>query len=105
MKDGDEHTGDDDNEDTGDDEDMGTNSTEDTQDGDDEDLGDDGEVGSGCYILDLRIPEIHSKVWVRKDYIRLYNYCTKYVDDRRENLQSLSVVITGQPGIGECFHF
>jgi hypothetical protein len=56
MKNGDEHTGDDDNEDTGDDEDMGTNSTEDTRDGGDEDLGDDGEVGSGCYILDLRIP-------------------------------------------------
>src|ERR1700677_4880757 len=80
RKDGDEHTGDDDHEDTGDGEDMGIDATEDTQDGDDEDKGDDGEVGPGCYILDLRIPEIHSKVWVRKEYIRLYDYCSEYVD-------------------------
>ena len=41
-----------------------------TAEGDGED-----EVGSGCYILKLGIPSIgSSELWIRKEYIRLYNF-------------------------------
>ena len=105
IKDRDEHSGVDDREDTGDDDDIGIDATEDTDDEDKKDESDDGEVGSGCHILNIRIPEIHTKVWVRKEYIRLYDYCNEYVHSQRENMEPLSVVIFGQPGIGESFRF
>ena len=100
VKDGDEHTGIDRHEDTGDDHDLGINATKDTQDGNDK--GDDGEVG---YILDLCMPEIHQTVFVRQEYIQLYDYCSEYAHSQRENEQPLSVVISGQPGIGKSSHF
>ena len=95
VKDGDE--------DTGDDNDMGINATKVTQDGNDK--GDGGAVGSGCYILDLCISEIHQTVFVRQEYIQLYNYCSEYVHSQSKNKQPLSVVISGQPGIGKSSHF
>ncbi len=79
----DERTGgSEDNEDTGEDdedEDMGEDDDdEDTGEGEDtEDTGEgNNETGSGCYILDLRVRGI--RVWVRKEYVRIYDYCDRF---------------------------
>jgi hypothetical protein len=67
---------------------------------DDEDTTDgDGDIGSGY----LCIPDIDAKIWVRKEYIRLYDYCNEFFKSESANKKPISVVITGQPGIGECF--
>jgi len=56
----------------------------------------------GCFALDIEIKHRPQKLWVRQDYIRIYNYCR----DRHTHGPSSeteiprSVVITGQPGIG-----
>ncbi len=61
-------------------------------------------IGPGCYILDFGIPDIgRSKLWIRKEYIRLYDFCEKYLESHRTKQVPPSVVITGQPGIGKCF--
>ena len=43
-----------------------------------------------------------SGLWVREDYVLLYDHCTTYFN--KPNIQSApeppSIVITGQPGIG-----
>ncbi|KAH9054177.1 hypothetical protein EDB87DRAFT_1689495 [Lactarius vividus] len=68
----------------------------------DKDEGD--EIGPGCYILDLGTPDLRrSKLWIRKEYIRLYEYCNKYLESRRTEQVAPSVVITGQPGIGKSY--
>jgi|SRR6266850_1847148 len=72
---------------------------------------DQSEVGPGCFILNFDIkPFPTTKLWIRKDYIRMYDHCHQYVNDvRNSELQGEvppippSVVITGQPGIGEYF--
>ncbi len=72
----------------------------------DEDAEEDEEdgIGPGCYILDLGIPDIgRSKLWIRREYIRLYKYYNEYLESRRKEQVPPSVVITGQPGIGERF--
>ena len=44
-----------------------------------------------------------SGLWVREDYVLLYDHCTTYFN--KPNIQSApeppSIVITGQPGIGK----
>ena len=60
------------------------------------------EIGPNCYGLDLDMRFKCSKMWVRQDYIRIYEYCEK---QHREGPSSAeerarSVVVTGQPGIG-----
>ncbi|KAI9442329.1 hypothetical protein H4582DRAFT_1809402 [Lactarius indigo] len=70
----------------------------------DEGEGEEDETGPGCYILDLGVPDIRrSKLWVRKEYIRLYGYCNKYLELHRDDHMAPSVVITGQPGIGKSY--
>ncbi|KAI9434189.1 hypothetical protein H4582DRAFT_1856074 [Lactarius indigo] len=70
----------------------------------DEDESEGDETGPGCYILDLGIPDIRrSRLWVRKEYIRLYGYCNKYLESHRDDDIAPSVVITGQPGIGKSY--
>jgi len=74
---------------------------------------DQSEVGpdSGCFVLDFHIKSLRiSKLWVRQDYIRLYDYCNTHYNDVWSYSEpdwpppsAPSVVITGQPGIGECF--
>jgi hypothetical protein len=65
---------------------------------------DDDETGPGCYIL--RLPDIAgaNAIWIRQEYIRVYNFCEEYLKFCRTNLlqEPPSVVVTGQPGIGEC---
>ena len=42
------------------------------------------------------------KIRVRPDYIRMYDYCNEhYQKAARRNERAPSVVITGQPGIGQ----
>jgi hypothetical protein len=49
------------------------------------------------------------RLWVRTDYLRLYDYCKFHCDDVEKSeikwrpTTAPSVVITGQPGIGRCF--
>ncbi len=67
-----------------------------------EDEDEDEEIGPGCYVLDLGVPELgRSMLWIRKEYIRLYKYCNEYLESRRGAQLPPSVVITGQPGIGK----
>jgi hypothetical protein len=69
----------------------------------------DNEIDTDCFLLDFDIGLLgRSRLWVRKDYIRIYEYCNRYCEDVEDNGQHVppSVVITGQPGIGEiCFTF
>jgi hypothetical protein len=62
------------------------------------------DIGPECYGLDLGIEHLsRSKLWVRQDYIRIYNYCSKRYEERPFNMMTRiprSVVITGQPGVG-----
>jgi hypothetical protein len=47
-----------------------------------------------------------SRLWIRKDYIRIYDECKDYYDRPPSGVpKPRSVVITGQPGIGECISF
>ena len=60
------------------------------------------EVGPGCFLLDLQGAIVtRSKLWVRKDYLRIYDECKSYYDEPDAETPR-SVVITGQPGVGEC---
>ena len=60
------------------------------------------DIGASCFGLDLEINLRHSKLWVREDYIRLYDYCTQWYERHPRSEASLApaVVITGQPGVG-----
>jgi len=71
---------------------------------DEDDLYED-EIGPGCYALDFGIENFErSKIWVRRDYLRIYKYCGKH-HDKAKNFSGRvapSVVISGHPGVGEC---
>ncbi|KAI9448465.1 hypothetical protein H4582DRAFT_2124471 [Lactarius indigo] len=69
--------------------------------GEDED-DDDGEIDSDCYILDLSTIVIGVKLWVRNEYIQIYDFCNKYLESARDK-GPLSVAITGQPGIERTY--
>jgi hypothetical protein len=64
---------------------------------------DDNDIGPGCYVLNLDLELRCSKMWVRKDYIRIYDYCTRRHEEgpRYGREKARSVVITGQPGVGK----
>ena len=70
---------------------------------------DESEVVQGCFILDLDVKGFGvSELWVRKDYIRIYDHCSSHCENIRVlNIQDEhcppSAVITGQPGLGECY--
>ncbi|KAN0127599.1 hypothetical protein V8E53_014577 [Lactarius tabidus] len=71
----------------------------------DEDEGDaeDDEVSPKCHVLDIGIPGLEwSKIWIRKEYIRMYQRCKDHFKPGLHNkFQSPSLVVTGQPGIGK----
>jgi hypothetical protein len=80
-------------------------------DGDDDDYDEDEddyyeeEIGPGCYALHFGIENFErSKIWVRRDYLRIYKYCVKHHDKAKtfSGRVAPSVVITGHPGVGEC---
>jgi hypothetical protein len=60
----------------------------------------DNDIGPDSYVLDLGI-----ELWVRQDYVRIYDYCTKRHEEGPSSAaeEPRSVVITGQPGIGVFF--
>jgi len=70
-------------------------------DGDRTDLDSD-DIIAGCYMLDIGIDDFpFPKIWVRADYIRIFDYLQAYYDWPRAHDIAPAVVITGQPGIGE----
>jgi hypothetical protein len=60
------------------------------------------EIGPKCFGLDLGINLKCSKMWVRQDYIRIYDYCSERHEAGPSSAteRARSVVITGQPGVG-----
>ncbi|KAI0256323.1 hypothetical protein BJV78DRAFT_1151083 [Lactifluus subvellereus] len=61
------------------------------------------EIGPGCYPLDFGDEDLgRSKLWIRKDYIRIHDCCEEFYNDITR-LKSIapSVIITGQPGIAD----
>lgn len=62
------------------------------------------DVGPECYVLDLGSPEPgRSKLWVRKEFIRMYERCKDHFKTHRGAAESPSLVVTGQPGIGKSY--
>ena len=61
------------------------------------------DIGPHCYPEDIGIQGIEEKIWIRADYIRIFEYAQKFYAESLSNPQPLSpcLVITGQPGIGE----
>ena len=70
-----------------------------------DELDPDDDVISGCYMLDIGIDGLFSKVWIRAEYIRIFNAINAYYDDPPLIDRAPCVVITGQPGIGELVTF
>jgi len=70
---------------------------------DNEDTGTDDEINASDYdyILNVGLPG-RVQVFIRKEYNRFYNYCNAHLAGDNQTREALSVVITGQPGIGEC---
>ena len=64
------------------------------------------EIGQGCYPLDFGIPDLaRSKLWIRKEYIRIYDGCEVFYNDNERFGGGIapSAIITGQPGISKSF--
>ena len=59
------------------------------------------DINAGCYILDIDIPSIKEKIWVRADYIRMFKFAEEFYAENTSKSLSPCLVITGQPGIGE----
>jgi len=56
----------------------------------------------GCAILDIGIENLpFQKIWIRADYIRVYNFLEDCEAPQVTNNVAPGAVITGQPGIGE----
>jgi len=71
---------------------------------------DESEVVQGCFVLDLQTKDFMCpKLWVRKDYWRIYDCCQSHhetvltASEDEAGTQPPIAIITGQPGIGECF--
>ena len=61
------------------------------------------DIISGCYVLDIDLGLEYEKIWVRAEYIRVYEYLEDYYEKTcaRANNVAPGAVITGNPGIGE----
>jgi hypothetical protein len=59
----------------------------------------------GCRVLDINIEGIESSIWVRAEYIRIFDHIAELHRDltssKRIDERSYCVIITGQRGIGE----
>jgi hypothetical protein len=64
----------------------------------------DDEFIPGCYELDVGPNPVSdvSRIWIRADYIRIFNYTESAYDLCYDRHKAQAVVYTGQPGIGEC---
>ena len=82
------------NEHRGEDESMDVDMSE------EEDLDDD--FIKGCYPLEIGIGSAPLMIWIRAEYIRIYNALeAHYQKPLHINRRAPAAVITGQPGIGE----
>ncbi|KAI0293197.1 hypothetical protein BC826DRAFT_1015754 [Russula brevipes] len=64
------------------------------------------EIDEECFVLDFNMHDDQcSRLWVRKDYVRIYDHCDQHFKDTMKHLGhgAPSVVITGQPGIGKAY--
>ena len=59
----------------------------------------DDDIISGCYVLDIGIHIPVSRLWIRADYTRVFNFFKAFYDNPMAKVPS--GVLTGQPGIGE----
>ena len=60
----------------------------------------DDDVIPGCYLLDLG--DDFSKIWIRADYVRIYDFVEAYYKTNpAPSHRAPAVVITGHPGVGE----
>ncbi|KAH9082284.1 hypothetical protein EDB83DRAFT_2337503, partial [Lactarius deliciosus] len=55
--------------------------------------GEGNEIDPGCFVLHIGIPGIE-KVWIRKEYIELYNCCEEYLKGDLQEILAVSAVIT-----------
>jgi hypothetical protein len=57
----------------------------------------------GCYVLklNLKLRLRVTKIWVRAEYLLLYEAIEEYYKDTIKSPSSSAVVLTGQPGCGE----
>jgi len=79
----------------------GKNGTVDEGDGDEGETDpDDDDNAPGCYVLDIGIQDLeHSKIWVRAEYKRVYDYLENYYNQcAKDASQAPGAVLTGQPG-------
>jgi hypothetical protein len=60
------------------------------------------DIGPDCFGLDLGIRFKPPRLWVRQDYVRIYDYCSQRHEEgpSDDTEMARSVVITGQPGVG-----
>jgi hypothetical protein len=60
------------------------------------------DIGPECFGLDLGIEFQPPRLWVRQDYVRIYDYCSQRHEEGPSEVTEMarSVVITGQPGVG-----
>jgi hypothetical protein len=66
------------------------------------DVDDVGDFVSGCGILDIGINDLpFEKIWIRADYIRVYDFLESREAPSVRNRLAPSAVVTGPPGIGE----
>ncbi|EDR06022.1 uncharacterized protein LACBIDRAFT_294749 [Laccaria bicolor S238N-H82] len=62
----------------------------------------DDDIIPGCYMLDINIDGLkYSKLWIRAEYIRVFNSVNAYYDEPTSTPGAPCVVVTGQPGIGK----
>ena len=62
---------------------------------------DDHEISPRCYVLDTGVQGVEDMIWVRADYIRMFEFAEKFYAESVPNPLSPCLVITGQPGIGK----
>ena len=66
----------------------------------------DDKIDPGAYMLGIGIQGLpFQKIWIRTEYIRLFDYIQQCHDHVRTQNLAPAVVITGQPGIGDFKFF
>ncbi|EGO02970.1 hypothetical protein SERLA73DRAFT_70446 [Serpula lacrymans var. lacrymans S7.3] len=53
----------------------------------------------GCHVIHVDIDALCTKLWVRAEYLRVYEYLQAVYNGRKKHESGLTVVLTGQPGI------
>jgi hypothetical protein len=62
----------------------------------------DDNIISGCYVLNIDVEGLEfSKIWIRADYIRVYNFLETRNSSSRPVGRAPGAILTGEPGIGE----